>query len=190
MLEKNRRQDFRVDDIVAMDDRNISLAEYQQQTQHPGIRSRQNAMIQDMIGKDISASNFSSVVNQDLAKALETIDTKLNYLIGVNMVNDANRSNLKERPINLSVTGASFRTENQYKKGDYISLSLMLPSFPPSIVELVAQVTWAKKETTASTYIGVHFLYRCNDEESSISSHVFKRHRESIRLQSKADAIS
>jgi len=187
MPKQNRRQDFRVDDILAMHDQYISADEYAQLKQHPGIRSKQNAMIRDIIGKDVAAHDLQGIVNHDLANALEALDTKLNYLIGVNMLNDANRSNLKERPINLSVTGASFRTEQHYKKNDFISMTLMLPSFPPTIVELIAQVTWVSQETLKSQHIGIHFAFRCAEEESSISKYVFQRHRESIRLKTRAN---
>ena len=185
MPEQNRRQDFRVDDILAMQDKYINADEFEQLKQHPGIRSRQNAMIRDIIGKDVASHDLQGVVNHDLATALETLDTKLNYLIGVNMLNDANRSNLKERPINLSVTGASFRTEQHYKKGDFIAMAMMLPSFPPTIVELVAQVTWTSQESLETQHIGVQFSFRCAEEENSICKYVFQRHRESIRLQTK-----
>ncbi|MBN4058344.1 PilZ domain-containing protein [bacterium AH-315-I20] len=185
MPDKNRRQDFRIDDILAMQDKRISEDEFEQQKQHPGIRSRQNAMIQNMIGKEIAAEQFNSVINQDLASALETLDNKLNYLIGVNMLNDANRSNLKERPVNLSITGASFYSREHYKTGDYLSLTIMLPSFPPTILELVAQITWVHQEKSKSQHVGVQFAYRCNEEESSIGKYVFQRHRESIRLKVK-----
>ncbi len=188
MDEQNRRQDFRIDDILAMYDKPINKQEYVKQQQFPGIRSRQNAMIQDIIGKEVSTDQLKGVINHDLASALETLDTKLNYLIGVNMLNDANRSNLKERPINLSVTGASFRTEEQYNKGDYIGLALMIPSFPPTIIELIGNVTRVAQESLKTQHIGIHFTYRCNEEESSIAKYVFQRHRETIRLKAKTEA--
>ncbi len=188
MGDKNRRQDFRIDDILAMSDKPLSKEEYIKQQQFPGIRSRQNAMIQSIIGKEINTEQLKAVVNHDLALALETLDTKLNYLIGVNMLNDANRSNLKERSINLSVTGASFRTEDPYNKGDYIGLALMIPSFPPTIIELIGHVTRVEQESLKTQHIGVHFTYRCNEEESSIAKYVFQRHRETIRLNTKAES--
>jgi hypothetical protein len=187
MPKQNRRQDFRVDDILAMHDQYINADEYEQLKQHPGIRSKQNAMIRDIIGKEVASHDLQGVVNHDLATALETLDTKLNYLIGVNMLNDANRSNLKDRPINLSVTGASFSAEHHYKKGDFIAITMMLPSFPPTIVELIAQVTWVSQETLKSQHIGVHFTFRCAEEESSIGKYVFQRHRESIRLKTRVN---
>ncbi len=189
MGDKNRRQDFRIDDILAVYDKPINTHEYVKQQQFPGIRSRQNAMIQDIIGKEVTTEQLKGMVNHDLASALETLDTKLNYLIGVNMLNDANRSNLKERSINLSVTGASFHTEEQYNKGDYISLALMIPSFPPTIIELIGTVIRVEQESLNTQHIGVHFSYRCNEEEASIAKYVFQRHRETIRLNTKANSL-
>ncbi len=186
-MPENRRQDFRIDDILAIQDEMISREEFEHRKQYPSIRSRQNAMIQDMIGKDITSEQLMGAVNHDLAHALEALDTKLNYLIGINILNDANRSDLTERPINLSVTGASFHSDQQYKRGDYVSLTMVLPSFPPAILELLAEVTWVKNSKHKSSHIGLRFIYRCHDEESSIAKYVFLRHRENIRLQAKSN---
>jgi len=68
------------------------------------------------------------------------LDAKLNYLIGVNMLNDASHSDMQERPVNLSLTGISFVTEHCYQVGDATLVNLMLPSFPPSILELVGTI--------------------------------------------------
>lgn len=187
MPDQNRRQDFRIDDVLAMRDQLITKEEYDAQRKQPGIRSRQNAMLQDMVGRDILANDLKEALNLDLAKAIETLDAKLNYLIGVNMLNDANRSELKERPINLSVTGASFFSDTRYRERDFTQLSIMLPSFPPSILELIGTVTWVKQAPNKMQHVGVRFNFRSDDEESSIVKYVFQRHREHIRLQAKGE---
>ncbi len=187
MPDQNRRQDFRIDDVLAMHDQPISREEFETQRKQPGIQSRQNAMLQNMVGKDIFSNDLKDVLNLELAKAIEILDAKLNYLIGVNMLNDASRSALKERPINLSVTGASFFSEIPYRKGDFTQLRIMLPSFPPSILELIGTITWVKQKPDKTQHIGIQFNFRSDDEENSIVKYVFQRHREHIRLQAKKE---
>jgi len=187
MPDQNRRQDFRIDDILPMQDTLLTKDEYEAQSEQIGIRSRQNSMLQEMVGRDIFSSGMKESLNHDMATAIESLDAKLNYLIGVNMLNDANRSELKERSVNLSVTGTSFFTKKSYKKGDFIKTTIMLPSFPPTILELVGMVTWVKQQNASALHIGVRFNYRCDEEENSIAKYVFRRHRESIRLRAKQE---
>ncbi len=185
-MPENRRQDFRIDDILPMSDQPLTSGEFETQREQIGIRSRQNSMLQAMVGKDIFSPRMRENMSHEMATAMETLDAKLNYLIGVNMLNDANRSNLKERPVNLSVTGTSFHTKQNYKEGDYIKITMMLPSFPPTILELLGTVTWVKDKNPS--HIGVRFQYRCDEEENSIAKYVFRRHRESIRMRAKQEA--
>lgn len=187
MPDQNRRQDFRIDDILPMQDTLLSKDEYEAQSEQIGIRSRQNSMLQEMVGRDIFSTGMKESLNHDIATAIETLDAKLNYLIGVNMLNDANRSELKERAVNLSVTGTSFFTKKSYKKGDFIKTTMMLPSFPPTILELVGVVTWVKQQERNALHIGMRFNYRCDEEENSIAKYVFRRHRESIRMRAKQE---
>jgi len=182
----NRRQDFRVDDMIPMRDAPMSIEEYESKKVHVGIRSRQGSMLRDMLGQDVFSEN-SMAANTDMAKAVEALDAKLNYLIGVNMLNDANRSNLQDRPVNLSVTGASFVSEGVYKEGDAIEVTLMLPAFPPTVLDLIGDVMWVKPKSKGQLLIGVRFFYRCEEEEDAISKYVFKRDREVIRLKNRQE---
>jgi len=187
MSNDNRRQDFRIDDVLPMSDEPLNQESYEAQKNQLGIRSRQNAMLQEIVGRDIFTSNTKDSLNSDVANAMELLDAKLNYLIGINMVNDANNSELTERAINFSVTGSSFYTEEKYQKGDFIKLTVMIPSFPPTIHELLGTITWARPQSNKSLHIGVRFTYRSDEEENSIAKYVFRRHRESIRLRAKEE---
>jgi len=190
MSDDNRRQDFRIDDVISMNDELLTKEEYEVQREHIGIRSRQNSMLQEMVGKDIFSAGAHHSLNTDVANAMEMLDAKLNYLIGVNMLNDANRSELKERPVNFSVTGMSFYTKKKYKEGDYIKTTLMLPSFPPTILELIGTVAWARQKGENPLHIAIRFQFRCDEEENSVAKYVFKRHRESIRLRAREEENS
>ncbi len=181
---ENKRQDFRVDDVIPVRDEPLDEAEFEAVRGRVGIRSRQSAMLQEMVGRDVFAGEFDNV-NPELAKAMEMLDAKLNYLIGVNMLNDASHGDLEERPVNLSVTGASLSSEHPYKPGDHLLLHMMLPSFPPTILDIPGEVAWARKEDTGRTVFGMKFLYRCDEEEDAVARYVFRRHREAIRTRAR-----
>ncbi|MDX8398029.1 MAG: PilZ domain-containing protein [Mariprofundaceae bacterium] len=185
----NRRQDFRVDDIIPMKDQPLTTEEYEIRKNHVGIRSRQSSMLREMVGSDVFSNELRGKLNSEMADAMEALDSKLNYLIGVNMLNDAQRSDLVDRPINLSITGASFVSDQDYTENTPIFLILMLPSFPPTTLELLGNVMWSRKTPDGRPYIGVRFIYRCDEEEDTIAKYVFRRHREMIRLKRKEDEI-
>lgn len=185
--DKNRRQDFRVDDVLPMKDIPLDKKQFEHARAHIGIRSRQSSMLRNMVGNDI----FSSVTpegDSELCNALGALDAKLNYLIGVNMLNDANRSDLVERPVNLSVTGMSFVTTRSYERGDTMEIVLMLPALPPMVLEILALVQRVKPAAKGQFNVGVSFVYRCNEEEDQLSRYIFKRHREMIRIESRQQA--
>jgi len=179
------RQDFRIDDVIPVSDKRLTPEQFQLCKGKVGVRSRQNGMLQQMVGRDIFSGQEHASVNADVAAALEALDAKLNYLIGVNMLNDASHSDMQERPVNLSITGISFVSDVAYQVGDYIQVNLMLPSFPPSILELVGTVMRASRMDDGRVSIGTCFYYRCDDEEDTVSKYVFRRHREMIRTENR-----
>jgi len=180
----NRRQDFRVDDLLPIQDKPIDDATFEFEKRHIGIRSRQSRMLRNMVGNDIFASITQGPSDgSDTSRALEALDAKLNYLIGVNMLNDANRNDLDERPVNISATGISFATSRPYKLGDHLEVTLMLPALPPMVMELLGTVRRVEPAPRGQIYIGVNFSYRCNDEQEQLAGYIFRRHREVIRME-------
>jgi len=180
----NRRQDFRVDDLLPMQDKPINPETFEYEKKHIGIRSRQSSLLRNMVGNDIF-SNALAPEHEDTetARALEALDAKLNYLIGVNMLNDANRNDLNERAVNISVTGISFVSPHTYRLGDYTEITLMLPALPPVVMELLGTVKRIESVASEKNQIGVNFNFRCDDEQEQLARYVFRRHREAIRME-------
>ncbi len=179
---QNRRRDFRVDDVLPMKDTPLNEEEFERERTHIGIRSRQSSMLRTIVGDDVFAS-AAPEADTELCNAIRSLDAKLNYLIGVNMLNDANRSDLEERPVNLSVSGMSFVTPRAYKEGDGLEVVLMLPALPPLVLEVLGRVRRVESRPKGQHLVGVSFVFRCQDEEDQISRYVFKRHREVIRME-------
>jgi len=184
-IDKNHgRQDFRIHDVIPLSDKPMSTEEFEINKKKVGVRSRQNGMLRQMVGRDIFSADHD-VSSPEMSQALEALDAKLNYLIGVNMLNDATRSDMQDKPVNLSVSGISFVTENRYQLGDAVAIELMLPSFPPSILELVGTVVRSPKTRGQGEEVGVKFYFRCDDEEDTVAKYVYRRHRETIRAENK-----
>lgn len=184
-MKDHGRQDFRIDDMLPMNDEKLSPEQFDLYKDKVGIKSRQNSMLQSMVGRDVFTQEANEGMNPEMARALEALDAKLNYLIGVNALNDASHSDLEERAVNLSVTGVSFMSSNRYREGEYARIVIMLPSFPPSTLELLAVVRRVQKGGDGRIRIGAEFYYRCDEEEDLISKYVYRRHRESIRARSR-----
>ncbi|MDX8392636.1 MAG: PilZ domain-containing protein [Mariprofundaceae bacterium] len=187
----NRRQDFRVDDLLPMADKPIDRVIFENKKKQIGIRSRQSSLLRNMVGNDV----FSSVASpqhedSETSRALEALDAKLNYLIGVNMLNDANRNDLDERPVNISVTGISFSSREVYRIGDYMEVTLMLPALPPMVMELLGVVKRAEPGPNKRVNVGVIFNFRCDDEQEQLARYVFRRHREVIRMETRDHEVA
>jgi len=179
------RQDFRIDDMIPVSDKKMTKKQFDLCKTKVGVRARQNSMLQKMVGRDIFAGDEHVGLSAEVAVALESLDSKLNYLIGVNMLNDASHSDMQERPVNLSVTGISFISDDAYKVGDFVQVNLMLPSFPPSIMELIGTIVRATRMSDGRLRIGTRFYYRCDEEEDTIAKYVYRRHREMIRTENR-----
>jgi len=184
-MSDNGRQDFRIKDVIPVSDERMSAEDFEINKTKVGVRSRQNGMLRQMVGRDIFSTEHEAGASPEMSQAIEALDAKLNYLIGVNMLNDANRSDMQERPVDLSVTGISFSTRNYYQMGEAVAINLMLPSFPPSILELVGTIVRSPRPEGKKQKIGVKFYFRCDDEEDTIAKYVYRRHRETIRSESK-----
>jgi len=183
--EENRRQDFRVDDVLPMSDRPLTTAEYETKKTWIGIRSRKSSILHEILGKEMSIRKDDiDESNQDLVKVLDMLDSKMNYLIGIETIREAQASNLDERVASISATGISFLTRECYKLGDHLELTVMLPSFPPNVIDILVEVKRIDhQEEYGQTRVGGKFLFRCEGERTCVVDYIYLRHRELIRMQ-------
>jgi len=185
--QRNRREDFRIDDVLQMRDDPLSVAEFESRKKRIGVRSRMSSALRDLlarnVGRDVDVDHVmkQAEIPDELVQAIEALDSKLNYLISMNMLNEADRDQLEEREVNVSTTGMSFFTDLPHKVGEPMQITLVIPTFPPQMMELLAEVKWVKPRKSGRPQIGVNFFFRSLEEEESIARYVFKRHREMIR---------
>jgi len=182
--KRNQRLDFRQDDMLRMHDMLLSREQYEAEKNRTGIHSQQPGLLQSLAGNDaLSDGGGQAHLNPDVAKALELLEVKLNYLIGMNMLQQQDCADLTERPVNMSVSGMRFTTDGCYKVGDKLKITLSLPVFPPVILDILSRVVHVKVKPGGRTQLGVTYIYRCEEEEEIVTRYIFKRHRESIRMK-------
>jgi hypothetical protein len=177
---ENKRRGYRVDDAISMLDTPLSAEAFEQKKRGAGIYSHHSGLTPHITSGETSTGAGFDHLSGDLAKMLHAIDQKLNYLISAQMLSDANRLNLTERPVNLSISGMRFLTESHYKEGDGMKITMMLPGSPPLLMELLAKVTRAEPAKEGQQ-VAVDFVFRGEEEEDNLSQYILKREREMIR---------
>ncbi len=180
---RNRRLDFRQDDMIRMNEELLTKEEYDIEVNRVGILSGQSNLLHSLSGGG-SAHEISSAahLNPEVSRALELLDAKLNYVIGMNVMQQTDHTDMKERFVNMSATGMRFTSSVFCKKGEHLKITMSLPLSPPVLLELLAEVVYIKV-TNGRTQLGVAFMFRCEEEEDSVVRYIFKRQRETIRMK-------
>lgn len=184
----NRRNAFRVDDVLPMTIVPLTAEAFEEKKQYIGVQSRQISLLAE--GLDLAAGARRGEVDSlggEVSKALQVLDNKLNYLIGIEILRNASTLKLEDWPVNISASGMRFACEHQFREGDHLQITMVLPSYPPLLVELLGEVKRCRWSKHGMYQIGVIFAYRCPEEERAISRYIFKRQREMIRLQALQD---
>lgn len=177
---ENKRRGYRVDDAISMLDTPLSAEEFEQKKMGAGTYSHHSGLMPHMSPGEMSAGSGFDHLSGELAKMLQTIDQKLNYLISAQMLSDASRLDLSERPVNLSISGMRFSTKSHYKAGDGMKITMMLSGSPPLLMELLAKAARVEPANEGQQ-VAVDFVFRNEDEEQSLSQYILRREREMIR---------
>jgi len=179
---QNRRLDFRQDDVLYM--KAETLSEEQLKIEKNRAGTQRTKLLQSLASHDLlSEGGRYGHLDPNVSSALEILDEKLNYLIGINVAKQSDCSDLEEHLVNMSVSGMRFTMQGDCKVNDWLKITLRLPLFPPVIIELLAKVMHVKAMSENKIQLGVAFSYRCEDEEDAITTYIFKRHRETIRIK-------
>jgi len=182
--DRNRRLDFRQDDMLRMREVLLTKDEYSIEVNRVGISSNQSSLLHGMssgaYGHEISSAAHLS---PEVSKALELLDAKLNYVIGLNALQQVDHADLEERFVNMSATGMRFTSSVYCKKGEHLKITMSLPLSTPVLLEVLAEVVDVKKVAKGKTELGVAFRFRCEEEEDNVVRYIFKRQRENIRMK-------
>ncbi len=188
---RNRRKDFRQNVILPMRVEHLSTDEFESEMERSDVHARQAAMLQSLACSDSIADTLGNTyVSSDVAQALELMETKLNYLIGLNMLQKSGDGvELKDLKVNISINGLRFTADKECSRGDHLKITLKLPLFPAIELELMSKVVYAGLQENGKCKVGVIFIFRCEEEEILMSKYIFKRQREAIRSRYKRPEI-
>jgi len=182
MEGRNRRLDFRQDDVLRMKEALLSDEQYEIEKNRMGIISGTSKKLQKLTGSSsLHEGGGSAHLNPEVAQALEMLDAKLNYVIGLNVLEHTDHADLEERLVNMSATGMRFTSKVFCKKGDHLKITMSLPLASPVLLELLTEVVYINVKD-GRTQLGVVFIYRCEEEENHVVKYIFKRQRETIRM--------
>jgi len=183
--DRNRRLDFRQDDIIRMNEVLLTNDEYEIELNRVGVISDQSSLLHSLSSGGTSGHEISSAahLSPEVTQALELLDAKLNYVIGMNVLQQTDHSDMKEYFVNMSATGMRFNSNIYCKRGEHLKITMSLPLAPPMLLEVLAEVVDAKKVAKGQTQLGVAFMFRCEEEEDSVVRYIFKRQRETIRMK-------
>ncbi len=184
--QHNRREDFRIVDVLFMREQQLSDAEMEARKKGMSMSSRLSNVLHSMLPMHVELKHAFQHGDEPtgLISAIEVLDAKLNYLVGISMLNEAESHQMKETTVNVSSTGMSFFSDQPHKVGDYLHVVLVVPTAPPQMMDLLAEVKWARHEE-GQRRVGIGFCFRSMEERDSLARYVFRRHREMIRLQEK-----
>ncbi len=181
--DTNRRMDFRQDVMLRIREETLTPQQFEVDLKEPGTALCQPVLDQSMMLDDSPVNEASDMVDSSVFKSIQELETKLNYLIGINVLRDSGQTLPEERPVNISATGICFVTEADVSADDRMKITVILPLFPPVFAEILAKVVRVKSMPKGKKRVGVTFVFRCEYEEVSIIKYVFKLQREKIRTK-------
>ena len=181
---RDHRRTFRQDEVLAMKEELLTPEQFDCEMNTTGIVSQQTNMMQEFLNHDAASNLHGSSLSSEVTGALETLEHKLNFLITLQLEKE-DKTEYDQRLVNLSATGMGFSTQKQCKKGDKLKITVNLPLFPPVKLELLGEVVSIspKNKHQSGPWIGISFLFRCEQEEEIIIKYLFKRQRERIRAK-------
>jgi len=181
--DTNRRMDFRQDTLLRFKEEILTPEQFEAELEKPGAELYQQSLAQGMTDGDPMISEATDTLDASVFKAIQALETKLNYLIGMDVLRDSGQKLPEERLANISATGMSFSTEASLSAGDRMKITMVLPLFPPVFVEIPARVVRMKGMGKEKKRVSVTFVFRCEYEETSLIKYVFKLQREQVRAK-------
>ncbi len=119
----------------------------------------------------------------ELFEYLKVMDTKINLVAQVVMMQGNNFGEHDTRNVNLSASGLAFETEEPLKAGEFLEIRIMLTSCMAVIVAY-GKVIYCKKNEQKSDfpyYVGVDYVNMKENDRELLIKHVVKKQMQQIR---------
>jgi len=117
----------------------------------------------------------------DIASCLKSLDTKINLLAQVLLVNGENQA-LKRHNINISAGGLAFANQEAINDNAYLQLKLILPPDLSMLVIKGRVVSCKRQDDFDFPYqISVEFINLNDSEQDSIARHIMRLQAQQLR---------
>ena len=187
-VDEDRREFFRVDDSVVLEYREISsvdasayLDELENDLPNRFTASASFAATSRQMGQLLHSVRD---MNADLARYLESLDSKLNMLARMFLVEELHVPEKSTRNVSISAGGISFSADAPQKAGDLLEIKLVLF---PSYLGLLSIGTVISCETTKNADypydLAVRFSHISEEEQDMLVKHVLYKQTEERRKQ-------
>jgi len=173
-FEADRRQSFRVDDILSLVSRKIHPDE-------PHLRARILPGFSEDYLIDSTEGPPDDTVNPHVWRLLLQIQNRLELIINKMNLEEQGVAKAEPKPISLSTTGAKFTTWERYIPGDMLELKIFLPLDPPVWVVVYGKILRNVEKPEGERQVAVQFQEMDESVTEVINRYGLKRQRELIR---------
>jgi len=172
-FEADRRQSFRVEDVLSLVSRKINPDE-------PRLRARILPGFSQEYLFDIAVEPPDESVNPHVWRLLLQIQSRLDLIMNRMNLEEQGMAKAKPTAISLSTTGAKFTTWERYVPGDVLELKIFLPLDTPVLLVVYGKVL-RNVEKAGERQVAVRFLETEESVTEAVNMYGLKRQRELIR---------
>ncbi|MCL6582793.1 MAG: PilZ domain-containing protein [bacterium] len=196
MLPREKRKDYRIQDILAIEYQVLSPGEYEAEkarleNQPSGVRSLKdryaNFLPEGLEGEGWRAEDPDVV--RGLLKLIislnEKVDLILSHLEGKGEVSIYRRP---PQEVSLSASGVGFCSSEYIPAETYVKVRMLLPQTPQILITTlgkVVRVTTKQIGEVKKFEVGILFLDIHEDDQEAIIKHIFTRQRDILRSRAK-----
>lgn len=185
--EKYIRAHLRMDVTIMLQYKKLTLQEYED------IEKRNFMDEEESVSQAFSLQPFieekekekvSENVDPFVIKSLTDINTKLSLVLSM-LSREEETCIFTQHPTeaNLSESGIGFTMKEEVKKGDFLEMEILMPTFPTVIIKVWGRVIRIKPLPEGGYRVGVQYTHIKEEDQDSIVHYLFKRQRELLRTK-------
>jgi len=185
--EKYIRAHLRMDVTIMLQYKKLTLQEYED------IEKRNFIDEKETVSQSFSLKPFmeekekekvSENVDPFVIKSLTDINTKLSLVLSM-LSPEGETCIFTQHPTeaNLSESGIGFTMKEEVKKGGFLEMEILMPTFPTVIIKVWGKVIRIKPLSEGGYRVGVQYTHIREEDQDSIVHYLFKRQRELLRTK-------
>ena len=183
--EKYIRAHLRMDVIIMLQYKKLTQQEYEE-IEKKSFIDEEESVAQSFTLKPFieEKEKVSENVDPFVVKSLTDINTKLSLVLSM-LSREEETCVFTQHPTeaNLSESGIGFTMKEEVKKGDFLEMEILMPTFPTVIIKVWGRVIRIKPLPEGGYRIGVQYTHIKEEDQDSIVHYLFKRQREILRTK-------